>query len=96
MDNFTVRIRCEARDTDMSYGFENDDSVTVYNFPGFHNPSTTSELSLPQIFHKIGLTLSVAEALQLRDTVKTLSQEEFLQLINHHRYDCKEEESKTK
>jgi hypothetical protein len=81
----------------MSYGSENDDSfTTVYNFSGFHNPSTTSEQGPAQIFHKIGLTLSAAEALRLYDTVKTLPQEEILQLIKHHCCDCKEEESNAK
>ena len=81
----------------MTYGSENDDSfTTVYNFSGFHNSSTTSEQGPAQIFRKIGLTHSVAETLQLCDTVKTLSQEEILQLTKHHCYDCKEEESKAK
>jgi hypothetical protein len=81
----------------MSYGSEDDDSITtVYNFSGFHNPSTTSEQGSAQIFRKIGLTLSTAEVLRLCDTVKTLPQEEILQLIKRHCYDCKEEESKAK
>ena len=81
----------------MSYGFENDDSfTTVYNFSGFHNPSTTSEQGPDQIFRKIGSTHSAAEAWRLCDTVKTLPPEEILQLIRHHCYDCKEEESKAK
>jgi hypothetical protein len=81
----------------MSYGSENDDSfTTVNNFSGFRNPSTTSEQGPDQIFRKIGRTFSVAEALRLCDTVKTLPQEETLQLIKHHCYDCKEEESKAK
>jgi len=81
----------------MSYGSENDDSfTTVYNFSGFHIPSTTSEQGPAQVFRKIGLTLSAAEVLQLYDTVETLPREEILQLIKHHCYDCKKEESKAK
>jgi hypothetical protein len=81
----------------MTYGSENDDSfTTVHNFSGLHNPSTTSEQGPAQIFRKIGATLSTAEILCLCDTVKTLPQEEILQLIKHHCYDCKEEESKVK
>jgi len=81
----------------MTYGSENDDSfTTIHNFSGFHNPSTTSEQGPAQIFRKIGATLSAAEILCLYETVKTLPQEEILQLIKHHCYDCKEEESKTK
>jgi hypothetical protein len=81
----------------MSYDSRNDDSfTTAYNFSGFHNPSTTSEQDSAQIFRKIGFALSAAEVLRLYDTVKTLPREEILQLIKHHCYDCKEEESKAK